>query len=76
MALQWFLNLDPSKKRWDDIGNAIADQCSFNIQLKVTTKELESTSMDPKENLTEFVNWWRAKVAMMVDRPSKKSKYE
>lgn len=69
-ALQWFLNLDPSKKNtWDDIGHAFINQYAYNVQLKVTTRELEATKMDSKETFTDFIARWRAKTAKMVDRP-------
>ncbi|KAG5549095.1 hypothetical protein RHGRI_014462 [Rhododendron griersonianum] len=72
-AFQWFLSLDLSKrKNWVDIGAAFNSQYSYNVQLKMTTRELESTKMGAKEPFADFIQRWRAKAAKMTDRPSEK----
>lgn len=55
-AFQWFLSLDLSKrKNWVDIGAAFNSQYSYNVQLKMTTRELESTKMGAKEPFADFI---------------------
>lgn len=72
-ALQWFLTLEPAKKRtWEDIGTAFVAQYDFNVDLKMTTRELENTKMGEKESFADFVKRWRAKVAQMQSKPDLK----
>ncbi|KAI8551460.1 hypothetical protein RHMOL_Rhmol06G0187700 [Rhododendron molle] len=72
-AFQWFLSLDISKRRtWEDIGAAFNSQYSYNAQLKMTTRELESTKMTAKESFADFIKRWRTKAALMTDRISEK----
>ncbi|KAI8568451.1 hypothetical protein RHMOL_Rhmol02G0200500 [Rhododendron molle] len=72
-AFHWFLSLDIAKRRtWEDIGAAFISQYSYNSQLKMTIRELESTKMEAKETFADFVKRWRAKAALMTDRPSEK----
>ncbi|KAI8560176.1 hypothetical protein RHMOL_Rhmol04G0235800 [Rhododendron molle] len=42
----------------------------YNSQLKMTTRELESTKMEAKESFADFIKRSRAKAALMTDRPS------
>ncbi|KAI8524391.1 hypothetical protein RHMOL_Rhmol13G0146600 [Rhododendron molle] len=60
------------KRSWEDICAAFISQYDYNIQLEVTTRELESTKMESKESFADFVKRWRAKAAQMKDRPSDK----
>lgn len=72
-AFQWFLSLDISKRRtWEDIGATFNSQYSYNAQLKMTTRELESTKMLANESFADFIKRWRGKAALMTDRPSEK----
>ncbi|KAH7841178.1 hypothetical protein Vadar_026661 [Vaccinium darrowii] len=72
-ALQWLLSLDISKRQtWEEMVAAFIKQYEYNVQLKVTTRELESIKMKEKESFAEFVKRWRAKTAQMTDRPSDK----
>ncbi|XP_058185725.1 uncharacterized protein LOC131302948 [Rhododendron vialii] len=72
-AFQWFLSRDIAKRRtWEDIGTAFNAQYSYNAQLKMTTRELESTKMSAKESFADFIQRWRANAALMTDRPSEK----
>lgn len=72
-ALQWFMTLDISKKKsWEDIRVVFITQFSYNTQIKMTTRELESTSMKERESFTDFVKRWWAKAVQMTDRPSEK----
>ncbi|KAH7846295.1 hypothetical protein Vadar_012235 [Vaccinium darrowii] len=72
-ALQWFLSLDISRRQtWEEMAAAFVKQYEYNVQLKVTTRELESIKMKEKESFAEFVKRWRAKAAQMTDRLSDK----
>ncbi|KAI8542837.1 hypothetical protein RHMOL_Rhmol08G0170600 [Rhododendron molle] len=72
-VFHWFLSLDIAKRRtWEDIGDAFISQHSYNSQLKMTIRELESIKMEAKETFADFVKRWRAKAALMTDRPSEK----
>ncbi|KAH7843834.1 hypothetical protein Vadar_021227 [Vaccinium darrowii] len=75
-ALQWLLSLDISRRQtWEDMAAAFIKQYEYNVQLKVTTRELESIKMKEKESFAEFVKRWRAKAAQMTDRPSDKDQF-
>ncbi|KAH7852473.1 hypothetical protein Vadar_025178 [Vaccinium darrowii] len=72
-ALQWLLSLDISRRQtWEEMAAAFIKQYEYNVQLKVTTRELESIKMKEKESFAEFVKRWRVKAAQMTDRPSDK----
>ena len=72
-ALQWLLSLDISRRQtWEEMAAAFIKQYEYNVQLKVTTRELESIKMKEKESFADFVKRWRAKAAQMTDRPSDK----
>ena len=72
-AFQWFMSIDMSqRKTWEDIGEAFVAQYSYNTQLKMTTRELEATKMESKENFADFVRRWKAKAALMTDRLTEK----
>ncbi|KAI8559879.1 hypothetical protein RHMOL_Rhmol04G0209900 [Rhododendron molle] len=73
LASQWFLSLNISKRRtWEDIGAAFNSQYSYNAQLKMTTRELESIKMHAKESFVDFIKRWKSKAALMTDRPCEK----
>ncbi|KAI8572792.1 hypothetical protein RHMOL_Rhmol01G0227900 [Rhododendron molle] len=75
-AFHWFLSLDISKRRtWEDIGAAFIAQYNYNSQLKMTTRELESTKMEAKESFADFVKMWRAKATLMTERPSERDQF-
>ncbi|KAI8555312.1 hypothetical protein RHMOL_Rhmol05G0165000 [Rhododendron molle] len=72
-ALQWFLTLEPSKKRTgEDIGTTFVAQYDFNVDLKMTTRELESSKMGENESFADFVKRWRAKAAQLQNKPDLK----
>ncbi|KAI8542777.1 hypothetical protein RHMOL_Rhmol08G0166200 [Rhododendron molle] len=72
-AFHWFLSLDIAKRRtWEDIGAAFVSLYNYNSQLKMTTWELESTKMEAKESFADFAKRWRAKAALMTERPSER----
>lgn len=55
-ALQWLLSLDISKRRtWEDLVASFVKQYDYNVQLKVTTRELESIKMRERESFADFV---------------------
>ncbi|KAF5932923.1 hypothetical protein HYC85_029094 [Camellia sinensis] len=47
-------------------------QYSYNTQIEITTRDLETTRQEPKESFSEFVTRWRAKASMMTLRPTDK----
>ena len=70
-ALRWLMKLDKSLTRtWEDIGNAFVAQYSYNQQLDVTTRDLETTRQGDQETFSEFITRWRNKANKMTDRPS------
>src|SRR2546429_3689283 len=70
-ALRWFVTLNRSKiKTWEDICNAFNTQYSYNIEVDVTRRELETTKRKNNEPLSSFLTRWRAKPAQMINRPS------
>ncbi|KAI8572317.1 hypothetical protein RHMOL_Rhmol01G0188400 [Rhododendron molle] len=56
------------KRTWEDIGTAFVAQYDFNVDLKMTTRELESTKTSKKESFANFVKRWRAKAAQMQNK--------
>ncbi|KAI8530271.1 hypothetical protein RHMOL_Rhmol11G0043500 [Rhododendron molle] len=47
---------------------AFVSQYDFNVELKMTTRELENTKMDENESFADYVNRWRAKAAQMHNK--------
>ena len=47
-------------------------QHSYNTQIEITTRDLETSRQAPKESFSEFVTRWRAKASMMTLRPTDK----
>ncbi|XP_058219117.1 uncharacterized protein LOC131329758 [Rhododendron vialii] len=76
-ALQWFLSLAPSKKKtWEDIGMAFVSQYDFNVELKMTTRELENSKIGENESFADYVKRRRAKVAQMLNKPDLKEQIQ
>ena len=70
-AAQWFLSLEDSKtKNWEDIMDAFVAQYSYNTQLDVTLRDLETTRQNFGEAFVDFLSRWRGKVAKMTNRPT------
>ncbi|XP_065863082.1 uncharacterized protein [Euphorbia lathyris] len=69
-ALTWFHALPMvTKKDWKELAKSFIAQYSFNTMLEVTLKELESTKQQARESFSDFVKRWRAKVAVMKQKP-------
>lgn len=69
----WYAKLEDSTKRnWKELSEAFVNQYSYYTQIEVTISELEATTQNPKESFIDFVARWRAKVARMTNRPSKR----
>lgn len=60
------------KQSWDELAEAFIIQYSYNMQIEITTGELEVTRQEPNESFVAFITRWRAKVAMMTNRPLEK----
>ncbi|KAF5934446.1 hypothetical protein HYC85_030617 [Camellia sinensis] len=54
------------------MAEAFVAQYSYNTQIEITTRDLETTRQEPKESFSEFVARWRAKASMMTIRPTDK----
>ena len=54
------------------MAEAFIAQYSYNTQIEITTRDLETTRQEPKESFSEFVTRWRAKSSMMTLRPTDK----
>ena len=54
------------------MAEAFVAQYSYNTQIEVTTRDLETTRQEPKESFSDFVARWRAKASMMTLRPTDK----
>ncbi|KAF5934451.1 hypothetical protein HYC85_030622 [Camellia sinensis] len=73
VAVIWYAKLeDDVKRNWDEMAEAFVAQYSYNTQIEVTTRDLETTRQEPKESFSEFVTRWRAKTTMMTLRPTDK----
>ncbi|KAF5932779.1 hypothetical protein HYC85_028950 [Camellia sinensis] len=73
VAAIWYAKLEDDVKRsWDEMAEAFILQYSYNTQIEITTRDLETTRQEPKESFSEFVTRWRAKASMMTLRPTDK----
>ena len=73
MAAIWYAKLeDEVKRNWDEMSEAFVAQYSYNTQIEITTRDLETTRLEPKEIFSEFVTRRRAKASMMTLRPTDK----
>ncbi|KAF5933448.1 hypothetical protein HYC85_029619 [Camellia sinensis] len=60
VAAIWYAKLeDDVKRNWDKMAEAFITQYSYNTQIEITTRDLETTR-------------WRAKASMMILRPTDK----
>ncbi|KAF5932597.1 hypothetical protein HYC85_028768 [Camellia sinensis] len=60
VAAIWYAKLeDVVKRSWDEMAEAFVAQYSYNTQIEITTRDLETTR-------------WRAKASMMTTRPTDK----
>ncbi|KAL7215736.1 hypothetical protein ACSBR1_027808 [Camellia fascicularis] len=51
------------------MAEAFVAQYSYNTQIEITTRDLETTRQEPKEGFSNFVTRWRAKASSMTTRP-------
>ncbi|KAF5932856.1 hypothetical protein HYC85_029027 [Camellia sinensis] len=73
VAAIWYAKLeDDVKRNWDEMAEDFDAQYSYNTQIEVTTRDLETTRQEPKESFSDFVTRWRAKASMMTTRPADK----
>ncbi|KAL7237221.1 hypothetical protein ACSBR1_020311 [Camellia fascicularis] len=73
VAAIWYTKLeDDVKRNWDEMAEGFVAQYSYNTQIEITTRDLETTRQEPKESFSEFVTRWRAKASMMTVRPTDK----
>ncbi|KAF5933094.1 hypothetical protein HYC85_029265 [Camellia sinensis] len=73
VAGHWYAKLqDEVKRNWDEMAEAFVAQYSYNTQIEITTRDLETTRQEPKETFSDFVIRWRAKASMMTLRPTDK----
>lgn len=56
VAAIWYAKLEDSVKRsWEEMTEAFIAQYSYNTQIEVTTRDLETTRQEPKESFSDFV---------------------
>ncbi|KAF5932547.1 hypothetical protein HYC85_028718 [Camellia sinensis] len=73
IAVTWYAKLEDSvKQNWEEMAEAFVAQYSYNTQIEITTRDLETMRQEPKESFSEFVTRWRAKASMMTLRPTDK----
>ncbi|KAL7234813.1 hypothetical protein ACSBR1_018301 [Camellia fascicularis] len=73
IAAIWYAKLEDSvKQNWEELAEAFIAQYSYNTQIEITTRDLETTRQEPKESFSDFVTRWRAKASMMTVRPTDK----
>ena len=51
-------------------------QFSFNTNIDVSRRELETTKQRPDEFISSFVSRWRAKVAGKIDQPKEQDQID
>ncbi|XP_043703922.1 uncharacterized protein LOC122654011 [Telopea speciosissima] len=72
-AHRWLMALDPSVIRtWEDMMKAFSRQYSYNTEVELTRRELETTKQLPDEGFTSYLKRFRDKAAQMWDRPSQR----
>ncbi|KAF5932396.1 hypothetical protein HYC85_028567, partial [Camellia sinensis] len=72
VAVIWYAKLEDSVKSWEEMAEAFIAQYSYNTQIEVTTRDLETTRQEPKESFSDFVTRWKTKASMMTTRPIEK----
>ena len=73
VAAIWYAKLeDDVKRNWDEMAEVFIAQYSYNTQIEITTRDLETTRQEPTESFSEFVARWRAKASMITLRPTDK----
>ena len=73
VALQWYLSLENFKMNdWNKMAEAFAQQYSYNVQLDVSLRDLETTKQLSNESISNFLMMWRRKASKMPNCPSEK----
>ncbi|CAL5443132.1 unnamed protein product [Camellia sinensis] len=73
VAAIWYAKLEDSvKQSWEELAKTFITQYSYNMQIEITTGELEATRQEPNESFVAFITRWKAKAAMMTNRPLEK----
>ena len=57
---------------WNKMAEAFAQQNSYNFQLDVSLKDLETTKQLSNESFSDFLMRWKGKTSKMPNHPSKK----
>ena len=60
------------KQSWEEMAEAFVAQYSYNTQIEITTRDLETMRQELKESFSEFVTRWSAKASMLPIRPTDK----
>ncbi|XP_042508681.1 uncharacterized protein LOC122084475 [Macadamia integrifolia] len=72
-AHHWLMALDSSSTRtWDDMMKAFTRQYSYNTEIELTRRELETTKQAAGEGFTSYLKRFRDKAAQMWDRPNER----
>ncbi|XP_028124411.1 uncharacterized protein LOC114321446 [Camellia sinensis] len=73
VAAIWYAKLEDSvKQSWEKLAEAFITQYAYNTQIEVTTQELDATRQEPNESFVAIITRWKAKAAMMTNRPPEK----
>ncbi|KAI8542858.1 hypothetical protein RHMOL_Rhmol08G0172500 [Rhododendron molle] len=74
-ALDWFLTFEfEHYHTWPEIANAFIKQYAYNVQVELTTRDLEMTKQESNEDVVTFVARGREKAAKMRTVPLRKIK--
>ncbi|XP_043721207.1 uncharacterized protein LOC122668737 [Telopea speciosissima] len=72
-AHRWLMALDPSSiHTWEDMMKAFSRQYSYNTEVELTRRELETTRLLSDEGFTSYLKRFRDKAGQMWDRPSER----
>ena len=73
VALQWYLSLENAKLNdWNKMAEAFVQQYSYNVQLDVSLRDLETTKQLSNKSFLDFLMRWRGKASKMPNFPSEK----
>ncbi|RVW81805.1 hypothetical protein CK203_051614 [Vitis vinifera] len=76
-AQRWFASVEPLRLRtWENVAHKFLTQFAFRTDIDVFRRELEATGQRPDEFISSFVNYWRAKVVDMIDRPKEQDQID
>ena len=73
VAVQWYLSLENAKMNdWNKMDEAFVQQYSYNVQLDVSLRDLETTKQLSNQSFSNFLMRWRGEASKMPIRPSEK----